>query len=114
MSVSERSREIGIMRAIGASRTHVFGLIWLETIQVCLAGGVAGVVLAFASSHAVETWLRSRLPFSPDDALIRWDWSIALACVAGAVLLGSVAALLPASRAAELSPVEAMREGTKV
>jgi putative ABC transport system permease protein len=113
MSVTERSREIGIMRAIGASRTHVFGLIWLETIQVCIAGGIAGVLLAFLSSHSVEAWLRSRLPFAPTDALIRWDWWMAGVCVVGAALLGSFAALLPASRAAELSPVEAMREGAK-
>jgi len=112
--VSERSREIGIMRAIGASRAHVFGLIWLETIQVCVAGGIAGVLVAFISSHAVESWLRSRLPFAPSDALIRWDWQIAGACILGAALLGSIAALLPASRAAELSPIEAMREGAKV
>lgn len=114
MSVTERSREIGIMRAIGASRFDVFRLIWLETIQVCLAGAITGVLLAFASSHGVESWLRSRLPFAPTDALIRWDWWIAAACVAGAALLGSFAALLPASRAAELSPVEAMREGARV
>jgi len=114
MSVAERSREIGIMRAIGASRAHVFGLICLETIQVCAVGGVAGVVIAFVSSHAVESWLRSRLPFAPSDALIGWSWSLAGVCVLGAILLGSFAALLPASRAAELSPVEAMREGAKV
>jgi putative ABC transport system permease protein len=113
MSVTERSREIGIMRAIGASRAEVFGLIWLETIQVCVAGGVVGVVLAFASSHGVESWLRARLPFAPTDALIRWEWWVAAVCVGGALLLGSVAALLPASRAAELSPVEAMREGAR-
>ncbi len=114
MSVAERSREIGIMRALGASRAHIFGLIWLETIHVCVTAGIIGVVVAFLSSHMIESWLRSRLPFAPSDALIRWDWSIATACILGAALLGSVAALLPASRAAELSPVEAMREGAKV
>ena len=114
MSVAERSREIGIMRALGASRFAVFGLICLETIQVCAGGALAGVLLAFLSSHIVEAWLRSRLPFAPVDALIRWEWPIAGACVLGAILLGVVASLLPASRAAELSPAEAIREGAKV
>ena len=114
MSVTERSREIGIMRAIGASRGDVFRLIWLETLQVCAAGAIAGVLVAFTSSHAVESWLRSRLPFAPSDALIRWEWWISAACVGGALVLGSLAALLPASRAADLSPIEAMREGAKV
>jgi putative ABC transport system permease protein len=113
MSVAERSREIGIMRALGASRSHVFGLIWFETLQVCLVGGIAGVALAFVSAHSVESWLRSRLPFAPTDALVGWDWRIAVACIGGAALLGSLAALLPASRAAELSPVEAMRAGMR-
>ena len=92
----------------------VFRLVWLETLQVCAAGALAGVLVAFISSHAVESWLRSRLPFAPSDALIRWEWWIAAACVGGALVLGSLAALLPASHAADLSPIEAMREGAKV
>jgi ABC-type lipoprotein release transport system permease subunit len=114
MSVAERSREIGIMRAMGASNADIFRLICLETFQICLAGGIAGLVLAFACSRAVESWLRSRLPFAPSDSLIRWEWSIAGACIVGALLLGIIAGLLPASRAAALSPVEAMREGARV
>jgi putative ABC transport system permease protein len=114
MSIAERSREIGIMRALGASRFDVFRLVWLETIQVCVAGGLSGVVLAWAGSGAIEAWLRGRLPFSPTDALLRWDWGLAAACVVGALLLGSLAAMLPAARAAELSPAEAIREGARV
>ncbi len=113
MSVAERDREIGILRAIGASRAHVFGLIFVETIQVCVAGSIAGVLLAFASSRVTEAWLRSRLPFAPSDPLISWEWWIAAACVGGAIVLGSVAALLPASRAVELMPAEAMRQGAR-
>ena len=113
MSVSERRGEIGILRAMGASRFDVFRLIWLETIQVCAAGGVAGLLVAFVSARGLEAWLRSGLPFAPTDTLIRWDWWTAAACLAGAMLLGSFAALLPASRAAELSPVEAMGKGAR-
>ena len=113
MSVTARTREIGVLRAVGASRGHVFGLIWLETMQICVAGGIIGVLLAFAGSHGVESWLRSGLPFAPSDALIRWDWLTAGLCLGGAALLGSFAALLPASRAAGLAPLEAMREGAK-
>ena len=113
MSISERQGEFGVMRAIGASRGDVFKLVCLEATQMCLAGGLTGVLLAFVCSRQIETWLRSRLPFSPSDALIHWDWKIALGCIGGAALLGAVAALLPASRAARLSPVLAMREGSK-
>ena len=113
MSVSERKGELGIMRAIGASRGDVFRLICLEAIQMCFAGALAGVLLASICSQQVEMWLRSRLPFSPSDALLRWNWKVAAACIGGAALLGVIAALLPASRAARLSPVLAMREGSK-
>ena len=114
MSVAERTREIGTMRALGASRGRIFALVCLETVQVCTAGSLGGVLLAFVSSRTVEAWLRARLPFAPTDALIQWHWSIAAACVFGAVLLACFAALLPASRAAELSPIEAIRQGVSV
>ncbi len=101
------------MRALGASRSDVFGLIWAETLQVCVAGSLAGVFVALVSSRGVESWVRSRLPFAPAGDLIGWDWSLAGLCVLGAIVLGSVAALLPAWRAAELSPAEAIRAGMK-
>jgi len=109
MAVTERTREIGVMRAIGASSGDVFRLIWLETVQVCLVGGVVGVLAAILGARSVETWLRDRLPFSPTGALVHPEWSVALLCLVGALLLGTVAGLLPAWRAACLSPVEAIR-----
>ena len=109
MAVTERTREIGILRAIGASRGDVFRLFWLETLQVCLPGGVAGVAGAFAASRAVEAWLRARLPFAPTDTLIQVEPWVVLACLGGVVLLGSMAGFLPAWRAARLEPMEAIR-----
>jgi putative ABC transport system permease protein len=109
MAVTERTREIGVMRAIGASSGDVFRLIWLETIQVCLLGGVLGVLAAILGAHSVETWLRDRLPFSPTGTLVHPEWSVALLCLFSTLLLGTLAGLLPAWRAARLSPVEAIR-----
>jgi putative ABC transport system permease protein len=109
MAVTERTREIGVMRAVGASSTDIFRLIWLETVQVCLAGGIVGVLAATLGAHAVENWLRDRLPFSPTGALVHPELGVALACLAGALLLGTLAGLLPAWRASCLSPVEAIQ-----
>jgi putative ABC transport system permease protein len=109
MAVVERTREIGTLRALGASRADIFRLVWLEALEVCLLGGAAGILGAFLASRAVEAWLRSRLPFAPTDPLIRWEWWVAGACLLGCALLGSAAGLLPAWRAARLQPVEAMR-----
>jgi len=100
-----------VLRAVGASHADIFRLIWLETVQVCLLGGLLGVLVAGLGARSVENWLRERLPFSPSGALVHPELSVVLLCLAGAVLLGSVAGLLPAWRAARLSPVEAIRTG---
>jgi putative ABC transport system permease protein len=109
IAVSERTREIGVMRAVGASRGHVFQLIWLETIQVCVSGALVGMGMAFLSSRVIESWVRSKLPFAPSGALIHWDWATAAGCLACAVLLGGLAAFFPAWRAASVSPMLAIR-----
>lgn len=115
MAVVERTREIGVMRAVGASQADIFRLFWMETLQICLCGSLVGVFLAFAASRSVETWLRARLPFAPDDALIQWDWATALFCILAAVLLGSLVSILPAWRAAAISPIRAIqRDGGRL
>lgn len=111
MAVSERAREIGVLRAIGASRFRVFQMIWLETVQISLAGGVLGILAALAGSRAVEGWLRARLPYAPQTPLVHAEGLVIGICLAGALLLGSASGLLPAWRAAGLSPVEAIRAG---
>jgi putative ABC transport system permease protein len=110
LAVAERTREIGVLRAIGASRWQIFQLFWLETIQVCLTGSVVGIVAAFLSARALEGWLRAQLPFAPREAFVRWELWIAAVCLGGALVLGSLAGFLPAWRAARLSPVRAMGE----
>jgi len=109
MAVAERRREIGVMRALGASQSNIFHLLWLETFQVCLTGAMAGVVLAFAASRGVEGWVRTRLPFGPTDTLIQWDWLIAATCLACTLGLGSLAGFLPAWHAASVPPMTAIR-----
>jgi len=109
MAITERTGEIGMMRAVGASRSDIFRMILFETLVVCLMGGIAGVVLAAVSAPAIEAWLRSRLPFSPIGRMVHLDIPVALLCIAGASVLGAIAGLLPAFRAAQLSPVNAIR-----
>jgi putative ABC transport system permease protein len=109
MSVAERTREIGVLRALGASRVQIFGLFWAETMQVCCVGTILGVAGAFLSSRLLEAWLRSAVPFAPAQSLIHWETAPVLACLGCALGLGSIAGFLPAWRAADLAPMEAMR-----
>lgn len=111
MAVSERTREIGVLRAIGASRLQVFRMIWLETVTLCLSGGLLGVAAAILGTRMVEAWLRARLPFAPHGNMIHPEASIALAAMLAAIVVGTLSGLAPAWRAARLSPVAAIRTG---
>lgn len=110
MAVAERTREIGVLRALGASRATVFGMIWLETVALCLVGGLAGITLAAIGASGFEAYLRSRLPFTPTDPLVSPDPLLALLVLAIGPILGTFAALIPAANAARLSPAVAIRE----
>jgi putative ABC transport system permease protein len=109
MAVTERTREIGVMRALGAGRGDIFRLFWLEAMQVCFAGCAAGILSAFAASWGVESWLRAKLPFAPAEPLLRWEWPLVFICFGCALALGSVAGFLPAWKAARLAPLAAIR-----
>ena len=69
---------------------------------------VAGIGVAFLASRGVEAWVRSKLPFSPTDALIQWEWLVAAVCLACALVLGSITGFLPAWRAARVLPMTAI------
>jgi putative ABC transport system permease protein len=108
MAVAERTREIGVMRALGASHSDIFRLFWNQTLQICLLGAAAGIVLAWLGAKFIESWLRTRLPFAPSGSLVQPEAATFAICFACALLIGSVAGLLPAWRAARLAPTVAM------
>jgi putative ABC transport system permease protein len=109
MAVFERTREIGMMKAMGASRPDVFKLVWAETILTTVAGGVTGVVIALVSSRLVETIIRGMIPYAPRGSLIGLSLPTLVACVLLSLALGLVAGFYPAFRAASVKPVEAIK-----
>jgi putative ABC transport system permease protein len=111
MSVFERTREIGVMKAIGASQLDIFKLIWTETILVCTFGGVLGSILAFLGSSVVERIIKGILPYAPSGQLVLIKPSLLLAAFLGAIILGVVSGIYPAWRASSMRPVEAIRTG---
>jgi putative ABC transport system permease protein len=104
MSVFERTREIGVLRAAGWRPPRVLKMILGETLVVCLLGGVAGLVLGWlalvAFSDAMALWGASVASIRP--ALVLRALSVVLT-------LGLVGGLYPAWRASRLRPVEALR-----
>ena len=114
MSVFERTKEIGIMKAIGASRMDIFKLIWLETIIICVFGGLLGIILAVLGGNYIEKTIRlvmSQAGYVPAGQIIHFTPEILIGCFFGAIILGMVSGIWPAYRAAKMSPIEAIRSG---
>jgi putative ABC transport system permease protein len=111
MSVYERTSEIGIMKALGARRGAIFQLIWLETVMVCLAGGVAGSIAAVAGSGLVESAIKALADLGVSGSVVNITPSVIATAMFGAVVLGFFGGLYPAWRASSMRPVEAIGKG---
>jgi putative ABC transport system permease protein len=109
MAVFERTREIGMMKAMGGSHSDVFKLVWAETVLTTVLGGVAGVAVALVSSRLVEALIRGFIPFAPKGSLIGFSPVTMLACVGLSLALGLLAGFYPAYRAASIKPIEAIK-----
>jgi putative ABC transport system permease protein len=111
MSIFERTQEIGVMKAIGASATDVFKLIWVETILVCTLGGILGSIFAMSGSSIVEYVLKKILPYAPSGQLVLIKPGLVIMAFLGAIILGIISGIYPAWRASSMKPVEAIRRG---
>jgi putative ABC transport system permease protein len=109
MAVFERTKEIGMMKAMGASASDVFKLVWAETILTTMVGGITGVIIAIASARLVETIIRGMIPFAPKGSLIGISVPTLLGCMLLSLVLGLLAGFYPALRASSVKPVEAIK-----
>jgi ABC-type antimicrobial peptide transport system permease subunit len=112
MAIYERTREIGTLKAIGASRGDIRGMFMLEAGLIGLLGGAVGIVggwLVGILLNQVIAWYieREELPIAATFFVTPW-W-LALAALGFAALVGVVAGLYPAARAARLDPLVALR-----
>jgi putative ABC transport system permease protein len=113
MSVMERYQEIGILKSMGAMAGDIFRLIWLETLMLCLSGGVLGTGLALLTAKLTETLIRELLPYAPTGGLVRIDASLVLLTLGTVMLIGLFSGIYPSWRAGRVRPLEAIRSETE-
>jgi putative ABC transport system permease protein len=99
VSVTERTREIGVRKAIGAKKRSILTQFLFESSTICLLGGFVGVVLSFFVAEIINRFL---LPASVSLPII-------LVALLVSILTGVVAGFIPAWRASRLNPIEALR-----
>jgi len=102
VSVTERTREIGILKALGATRNDILVQFLLEAGLLALLGGIAGIVLGFAAGVGIA----ALIPNFPPAHVPVW---VVLAAAGFSALVGVVFGIMPASKAAGLDPIEALR-----
>lgn len=100
VSVTERTREIGIRKAVGAKNWHVMSQFLLEAIVLCQIGGLLGILLGVAAGNGVAVAF---------DITAAFPWAWAGIAVAGVTIIAAVFGLYPAFKASRLDPIESLR-----
>lgn len=100
VSVTERTKEIGIRKALGATRKNVLVQFLVEAIVICLMGGIVGIILGILMGAGVTALVNGRF-------FIPWNWM--LLAIVVCLIVGLVSGLYPALKASKLDPIEALR-----
>ncbi|AMQ19776.1 ABC transporter permease [Geobacillus sp. JS12] len=100
VSVSERTKEIGIRKAVGAKRRHILLQFLVEAVVLSSCGGAIGVVLGFGVGQVLKSVMGMTISYSPSVSLLAFLFSL---------LVGVVFGVFPANKAAKLDPIQALR-----
>jgi putative ABC transport system permease protein len=100
VSVTERTKEIGVRKSLGARKKSILAQFLLEATVLSLTGGVAGILLGVAAGNGLALMLNATIVFP-------WDWAAIGIAVCSAIGVGF--GFYPAWKAASLDPIEALR-----
>jgi putative ABC transport system permease protein len=113
MSVLERTREIGIMKSVGASNADVQLIFLVEGALIGLIGGILGILLAWIASLPGDSWVRSMVQRDMNvqlkEALFVFPPWLVATVILFSIIVTTIAAVYPARRAARIDPVTALR-----
>jgi putative ABC transport system permease protein len=100
VSVTERTREIGVRKAIGATKANILLQFLVEALVLCLVGGALGIVVGIGAAHALSSWAQWNTLISPFAIVLAFAFSF---------MVGIFFGIWPARRAAGLDPIVALR-----
>jgi putative ABC transport system permease protein len=100
VSVTERTREIGIRMALGATRTNILLQFLVESVALCLFGGLLGIATGVGLAHALSSYAGWQTFIAPESVVMAFAFSIGVGLFFGS---------WPAHRASRLDPIEALR-----
>ena len=106
VSVTERTREIGLLKAIGATKRSIVAQFFWEGLLLTGISGMIGIAISAGFMWVLQQFLTNKMPGFDPPRLVPWSAALALGSL---VISGVVAGLYPATKAAELDPIEALR-----
>lgn len=101
VSVAERTREIGIRKALGATRFDIIMQFMIESLLISLGGGILGLLVGYGAAFGISLLL-------PFDAILTWQ--IAISAIVVSLTTGFLFGIYPAARAAKKDPISALRQ----
>jgi putative ABC transport system permease protein len=109
VSVTERTREIGLRKAVGARYSAILGQFLVESAFLSLVGGMIGMAFAFGIGQVVAIVTAITQQPTPEGLPLSFPWVFAAVAAGFSALIGVVFGIYPAARAAGLSPIDALR-----
>jgi putative ABC transport system permease protein len=113
ISILERTREVGIMKAVGARDRHIQLIFLVEGALIGFVGGCLGLVLGWAGSFPADSWVRdmvkNRMHFELSESIFVFPAWLLFGAPLFACLVTTIAAVYPAWRAARVNPITALR-----
>ncbi len=107
VSVTERTREIGVMKAVGATKRSILAQFFWEGLLLTAISGLIGIAISWGFMALLQSALTDKMPGFDPPRMVPWSAALALVSL---TLCGIAAGLYPAAKAAALDPIEALRK----